>query len=886
MEDNKFIKKFKDCLKSENALIEKVNAKTNTFEKISFSDAKSVERYLKSINDFRQDCLAASDELKYSERLHEADEIVRCNTPISLKENTAQEQIASLKKAIKIYEELQRDDKAKEVSATIKTAQNKILKNKADNIVKQYSGGTDYHSLGKLKEALTIYNQLGEKSLASHVSGIIARAETKNIKKKRKYQRRQKAKDNAQAFFGWFGSILGLVVLPLGLCAFSGYVIFAHRIQIQLIIGKVGIGWPIFGWVAFTLITLVFVGRNIYRLYDDDLDKWMIAPLIVSIVVSCGAGGFLTYKTISELEPNYSPISKFVGEFESLDRDTDKTTVNFTIANHSGYNFKSIKGELICYNELEIVEKIDYTVNSIYSQSDDFTQEYIKEAEESGVDIYSYPQPCTATFTSSKLKTLYDDDIGIIFSVSYINFDYWKGDLNPHSQIIIKDNGAFQNREELYKNAKNLMSKKDYIEAHKIFNSLYDYKDCMDLAKKCLSHISSNANALYNNSNFIDAYDLYIYLESVKYEASNTSYDCIENQGKAAYYLAKAGDREGAYALITPLTERGVNTSTMIKYVDYYYAQYLLNQNQYEEAKAEFAKLGNFENSVNYYKYECDYEKAVDLYNAGKFDEATPIFKALAESNYSNSKDFLERCYCQEGVAYYNQGKYAEAFEIFYKYKSNSYANDYINKIDSFVKAKVIELAEKGQYKEAYDYLNAMGTSFKINTSYLSYFTDAYVKNNYTKVISNLGIKKLVVPEGVTEIAENGVYSVKLESVSLPSTLTKIGNYSFAYSTVGNSLVIPEGVTEIGYYSFAYMKNLFDITLPKSLKTFGSGMLYAYKTDRTLQKVIYNGTKEEFLAKTSLTASWLDGYKDTDSTLKIQCSDYTYYFLTKEWTAN
>ena len=72
----------------------------------------------------------------------------------------------------------------------------------------------------------------------------------------------------------------------------------------------------------------------------------------------------------------------------------------------------------------------------------------------------------------------------------------------------------------------------------------------------------------------------------------------------------------------------------------------------------------------------------------------------------------------------------------------------------------------------------------------------------------------LVVPEEldgytVTEIADS-VFAgdTKLSSVSLPSTLEKIGWFAFSGCTSLKSITVPMSVKEIGYDTFAYCTKL------------------------------------------------------------------------------
>lgn len=115
----------------------------------------------------------------------------------------------------------------------------------------------------------------------------------------------------------------------------------------------------------------------------------------------------------------------------------------------------------------------------------------------------------------------------------------------------------------------------------------------------------------------------------------------------------------------------------------------------------------------------------------------------------------------------------------------------------------------------------------------------------YTGSATNVAI-----PEGVTVIGDgsSSVFGSRVESVTIPASVTEIANNAFytctgltsvtfdegsRLKTIGNdafyavnhleSLIIPEGVTSIGKYAFAAMNKLQTITLPGTLTTVCGG---------------------------------------------------------------
>lgn len=92
-------------------------------------------------------------------------------------------------------------------------------------------------------------------------------------------------------------------------------------------------------------------------------------------------------------------------------------------------------------------------------------------------------------------------------------------------------------------------------------------------------------------------------------------------------------------------------------------------------------------------------------------------------------------------------------------------------------------------------------------------------------------LETLTVCEGITEIG-TFEYCKNLRTVSLPSTLAKIGHGAFNHCTGLTSITIPEGVTSIGDETFNGCTGLTSITLPSTLTSIGS-RAFSYCTGLT-----------------------------------------------------
>ena len=80
-----------------------------------------------------------------------------------------------------------------------------------------------------------------------------------------------------------------------------------------------------------------------------------------------------------------------------------------------------------------------------------------------------------------------------------------------------------------------------------------------------------------------------------------------------------------------------------------------------------------------------------------------------------------------------------------------------------------------------------------------------------------------VIPEGVNKLGSYAFYSSGLTSVSLPSTLLTISDYSFYNCDGLTSIVIPEGTTTIGYRAFYGSNNLKNISMPGTVTSISDG---------------------------------------------------------------
>ena len=79
-------------------------------------------------------------------------------------------------------------------------------------------------------------------------------------------------------------------------------------------------------------------------------------------------------------------------------------------------------------------------------------------------------------------------------------------------------------------------------------------------------------------------------------------------------------------------------------------------------------------------------------------------------------------------------------------------------------------------------------------------------------------LTSISIPESVTTIGEFAFYYCSsLTSISIPKSVTTIGNYAFYGCSSLTSINIPESVTTIGFSTFARCSNLTNISIPESV---------------------------------------------------------------------
>jgi len=109
--------------------------------------------------------------------------------------------------------------------------------------------------------------------------------------------------------------------------------------------------------------------------------------------------------------------------------------------------------------------------------------------------------------------------------------------------------------------------------------------------------------------------------------------------------------------------------------------------------------------------------------------------------------------------------------------------------------------------------------------------------------------KKVVLPDTVTSMDQGPFYFANIDEVVLSKNCPILPNGVFQESYVYKA-VIPQGVEVIGGRNFYHSRNLINITLPNSVKSFKTEAF----SSSSIKNIFYEGTKEEWCNITMVTA--------------------------------
>lgn len=112
-----------------------------------------------------------------------------------------------------------------------------------------------------------------------------------------------------------------------------------------------------------------------------------------------------------------------------------------------------------------------------------------------------------------------------------------------------------------------------------------------------------------------------------------------------------------------------------------------------------------------------------------------------------------------------------------------------------------------------------------------------------------------------TIVANQAYYGDEREDIELPDTITEIGDFAFARSSI-RTMHMPEGVTKIGYAAFYHCDNLVDVVIPETVTEIEPS---AFEKSAWLNNWLANGSGEFLIVGDGI----LLAYRGSNSNITI-----------------
>ena len=141
---------------------------------------------------------------------------------------------------------------------------------------------------------------------------------------------------------------------------------------------------------------------------------------------------------------------------------------------------------------------------------------------------------------------------------------------------------------------------------------------------------------------------------------------------------------------------------------------------------------------------------------------------------------------------------------------------------------------------------------FNVDTFISSKIKSITIPNSVTSIGDSAfsgctGLSSITIPDSVTSIGKSAFYGCyRLTSVTIGGSVTSIGSSAFSGCTGLTSVTIPDSVTSIGYEAFYGCTGLTSITIPDSVTSIGD---YAFSGCTGLTKIIGPSTVASTVAK-------------------------------------
>ena len=285
-----------------------------------------------------------------------------------------------------------------------------------------------------------------------------------------------------------------------------------------------------------------------------------------------------------------------------------------------------------------------------------------------------------------------------------------------------------------------------YKAVAKTFKTISGFQDANTLAEQCLERAEDcRKDAIYASArsqmtgNAVSGYEaaikefstisgwkdadeqIYACQRKIEEIKAREEADRLENEHQAELSRIAAKKRKRIFVIIASIIVACIAFVIVWKTViiptqKYNAAVELFNAGKYDEAIIAFTELNGYKDSFEQIE-NCKYSTAVELYNAGKYDEAKIAFAEI--SGYKDSSEQVEKCKTAikdekyaTAVELYSAGKYEAAISEFTALQEYKDSKEQIEKCKTAIKDKqysaAVALYDAGNYEEAITAFNAL----------------------------------------------------------------------------------------------------------------------------------------------------------------------------------
>ena len=328
----------------------------------------------------------------------------------------------------------------------------------------------------------------------------------------------------------------------------------------------------------------------------------------------------------------------------------------------------------------------------------------------------------------------------------------------------IKERNENTRLEGIYSSAKGIMlrasTKAEFTEAVDKFESISGYKDAESLAESCREkadaagkdEIYKKAEELMSSSNVSDITSAINKFESISgwKDADEKAYLCREKLSKREKEIKRNNKIAAISALV--VTAVIIFVIVLVKVIipnsKYNSAVDLMEAGKYEEAIPAFREIDDYKDSAEKIVeckeaiIESDYNNALELMNSGKYDEAILKFNAL--NGYKDSNDKIIECKYNKALALINSEKYEKAISVFEELDGYKDSKEKISECETAVEYKnAIELMNEGKYEEAIQAFKSL-KGYKDSEAKISECESGITESNYNDAIELMDSEKYV----------------------------------------------------------------------------------------------------------------------------------------------